>query len=143
MITIDTKQIIDLRFDVAVSHADIRDLTGRFIISSNEVDYGFPVKIIDSEIHVRIPPLQNVIQGLINNEKLSCRVELISGDTLLIPYEDTCLIEISVEVKVEIKNQSQNETIHLDELDKIIGEQRLKNMAREIDDKLRFKLRRK
>ena len=35
MITIDTKQAKILKFEVAVSHADVRDLQGRFIISTN------------------------------------------------------------------------------------------------------------
>ena len=143
MITINAKNIETLRFKVAVAYVDIASLKARFIMAGDSIEYGLPATINDAELKVNLPPLSNVVKELKNNQKFDCRLEVIANDTLLVPYADTVLIKIPVEIKAKLKNQKTNETIYLDKLDKIINEQRAKNLAREIDDKLRFKLRRK
>ena len=100
MINLNVNEKKSLQFDVSVSGVQMNDIRGSMKIIMNKVQYGFPITIMDGKIVVEIPALSDFLKEEVLNERTAdAKLEIIAGDTYLVPWEDQ--IELQSPVKVE------------------------------------------
>ena len=103
MIKLNITEKKEIKFDVNVSGINARDLTGSILLKIEEVEYGFPVKVMDGTVIVEIPPLDEFVkQELWDGQTLNAKLEIIAADTYIIPWEDTMMIETPVKIEATI-----------------------------------------
>ncbi len=92
-----------LNFDVDISGINISNLKGRFIISNNNLEYGFPVQIESNSIKVNIPILNEIITNIHLNNNLDCKLEVFSENFYSSPWSGQ--LEIVKQPHVDIKEK--------------------------------------
>jgi len=110
-----------IKFDIAIAGTDISELKGKLklrpskknlseeevkkIVTSDNIEYGLPVKInTDNTIEAEIPPLIEFIKrDLTDGTILDAKLEIIAGDTYMVPWRDTIEVIIPVAVEATIK----------------------------------------
>jgi hypothetical protein len=132
-IRMSTNEKKSIKFDIAIAGTDISELKGRLkirhlqtpnmseaevkaIATVNNVEYGFPIIInTDKTIEAEIPPLDEFIKkNITDGSILKAKLEIVAGDTYMVPWEDTINIEVPVAVEATV-----TETTTIDEKKKM------------------------
>lgn len=104
MIKLNVTRAKEIKFGVEVAGVEMRDLKGAVRIVHEGVEYGFPISIIDDNITVSIPPLDNIIKTeLKENTPLEAKLDIIADDVHSTPWADTIRIERPVSITTTIK----------------------------------------
>lgn len=106
MISMNINEIKKLKFGVAVSGVQARDLNGMMRILIDGVEYGFPTSILDDKILVEIPPLNDIVKsGLKEGRALKAKLDIVVGDTAITPWADTVNLIMPVTVEATITEE--------------------------------------
>jgi len=106
MIKMNINEIKKLKFGVAVSGVQIRDLNGTMRILIDGVEYGFPTSILDDKIVVEIPPLNDIVKsGLKEGRALQAKLDIVIGDSHLTPWTDTVQLVMPITVEAIISEE--------------------------------------
>ena len=106
MINININEIKKLKFGVAVSGVETRDLNGTMRILIDGVEYGFPTSTLDDKILVEIPPLEDIVKsGLKEGRTLKAKLDVVVGDTHLTPWADTVKLIMPVTVAASLSEE--------------------------------------
>lgn len=126
MIDLNITEAKKIRFGIAVSGVQTRDLKGALRMIIDGIEYGFPVSIIDGKITVEIPPLENTMKkDLSEGQKINAKLEVIAGDTFLVPWEDSFKINKPIKIEAviaeveDIKEQKPKAKVKLEEIENI------------------------
>lgn len=136
MINMNINERKKLKFGVAVSGVQTRDLAGTMRILIDGVEYGFQTSVLDDKILVEIPPLNDIVKtGLREGRTLKAKLDIDIADTHLTPWADTIKLITPVTVKAslseeeDVKKQSKK-TITLN-LEDEISEKKAKKQLKE------------
>lgn len=100
MIDLNVNERKSLQFDVSVSGVQMNDLLGSMKIVMEDIQYCFPIKILDGKIVVDIPPLSKFIkEEFLKEQSIDAKLEIIAGDTYLVPWEDQLLLKSPIKVE--------------------------------------------
>jgi hypothetical protein len=100
---LNTDKCKTVKFDVTVSGVDVRDLVGSMKLIMDGYEIGLPIHIMDNTVSVDIPPLSDIIKGdLKEGQVIDAKLELIAGDTYIMPWQDTIRIERPITVEATI-----------------------------------------
>jgi len=117
MINMNINETKKLKFGIAVSGVQTRDLAGKMRILIDGVEYGFPTTVLDDKILVEIPPLNDIVKsGLKEGRALQAKLDIVVGDTTLTPWADTVKLIMPVTVEAiisEEENVKKTETVKL------------------------------
>jgi hypothetical protein len=127
-----TNEKKSIKFDIAIAGTDLAELKGKLkirpfqanmseaevksIATVNNIEYGLPVKInTDNTVEAVIPPLDEFIKKeLMDGSVLKAKLEIIAGDTYMVPWEDTINVEVPVAVEATV-----TETTTIEEKEKM------------------------
>jgi hypothetical protein len=132
-IRMSTNEKKSIKFDIAIAGTDISELKGKLkikyvpspnisegevktIATINNIEYGLPIIInTDKTIEAEIPPLDEFIKkDLVDGSVLKAKLEIVAGDTYMVPWKDTINIEVPVAVEATV-----TETTTIDEKEKM------------------------
>jgi hypothetical protein len=117
MINMNINETKKLKFGVAVSGVQTRDLAGTMRILIDGVEYGFPTSVLDDKILVEIPPLSDVVKiGLREGRTLKAKLDIVVGDTAITPWADTIKLIMPITVEAVISEEEsikKTETVKL------------------------------
>jgi len=133
MINMNINEIKKLKFGIAVSGVQTRDLAGTMRILIDGVEYGFPTSVLDDKILVEIPPLNDVVKaGLKEGRALQAKLDIVVGDTALTPWADTVklIMPITVEAVISEEENVKAETIIKLNLEDDISEKVVKKVEK-------------
>lgn len=126
MIDLNVTEAKKIRFGVAVSGVQTRDLKGSLRMIIDGIEYGFPASIIDDKVSIEIPPLDNTIKTVLSEgQKINAQLEVIAGDTFLVPWTDSFRIHRPIKVEAvvskieEIKEKKPAAKVKLEEIEDI------------------------
>ena len=113
MIPINTRQSKEIEFDFSVAGVDPQDIRGALRMTIEGVEYGFPVSIQEGKVIISIPPLDTIVveDSLREGKHVPVRVELVAGDTHLVPWQDTFKIEVPIRVEAKMIEQHDKEVV--------------------------------
>lgn len=95
-----------LEFNMAVRGTNYRMINSSMRIRIGKVEYAFPAKVDEKSLTVEIPPLEEFYKGdAASLSELKARLEVIAGDTYIIPWEGTFDVETPVSITTEIKSE--------------------------------------
>jgi hypothetical protein len=100
MITFKSDTCKKMKFNIGVTGVDPAALVSKFTLLSENISVSFPAKMIDNDIVVEIPALENAVGMFEGN--ISAKLEIIAGDTYITPWEDTVKIDQVVKVEARI-----------------------------------------
>jgi len=97
-----------LKFEVNIQGIDYKLLKGALRFNVNEIEYGFPVEVLEGSISVDIPPLGNIVKNLIDNQEIDANLQVFGEGFFLEPWIGK--FEIDIPVKVEAKMIDDNDS---------------------------------
>lgn len=101
----------ELLFDLSVEGIDKKLLSGKFRLTIDSVEYGFPCEILNDKIKVSIPALSSVLkEGMSGTYKAT--LDIVGNNTFLVPWND--VVEIKVDPKVIAKPEPVLEQVTKD-----------------------------
>lgn len=103
MITLNRNESKSISFDISVQGVEARDLKGSLRMNLGNVECGFPIKIVNESIQVTIPSLRTLLKENIEGP-IPAKLEIVAGDTYIVPWEDTIKIESPVVVEAKVKD---------------------------------------
>jgi hypothetical protein len=94
-----------LKFKISLSGIKAQDLRGSLrMMSEDNIEYGFPVKIVNGDVVVEIAPMSSVCgKSIKDGSILDSRLELIADNNYLVPWKDKVKIENPVVVEADLK----------------------------------------
>ena len=124
MIKLNCQRAKQIKFGVSVAGVDIRDLKGAVRLTHEGIEYGFQIQILDEDIFVEIPPLENIILKKLNdNDTIEAKLEIIADDVYSVPWADTIRIERPIKVEATIQETEEvQEKVRPDIRAKVIAE---------------------
>ncbi len=105
MVQINTQKGKRLKFGVSVAGVQPRDLKGALRMKIGEVEYGFPTILEDGSLVVNIPPLDTIIDNLVEGQRFEAKLEIIAHDTYIVPWSDSVRIEKPITVEAQITEE--------------------------------------
>jgi hypothetical protein len=103
MIRINVAEAKKIKFGVAVSGIETRDLQGTVRLVYEGVEYGFKTSVVGDKMAVEIPPLDEIIkEELKDGTRLQGRLEVIADDTFIIPWTDNFKVIKPIKVKAVV-----------------------------------------
>ena len=127
MIDLNVTEAKKIRFGVAVSGVQARDLQGSLRMVIENIEYGFPISVVDDKMAVEIPALDNVVKSgiLSEGQRINARLEVVAGDTFLVPWTDNFRIKRPIKVEAvvseveEIKEEKPKAKVQLEDIEDI------------------------
>ena len=114
MITLNTNEAKSIEFDISVQGVEMDNLKGAVRIVLEGIEYGFPIQVSDSSIHVTIPALGKLIKSNLMEGNIEAKLEIIADDTYIVPWEDTIKIESPVVVEAKVKDIKEIKKLNID-----------------------------
>lgn len=109
MLDINVRDIRQLTFEMEISGISPDQLEGRLRFFIDNIEYGIPAKITNSEIQVEIPPLRRLVQReLKEGEKFEARLDVFGDSHYLKPWHGEFRIKNPVLVEAKIKEDSES-----------------------------------
>jgi hypothetical protein len=111
MLDINVRDFREITFEMEISGISPSELEGRLRFTVDNIEYGIPAKITESEIKVEIPPLKRIVQReLSEGETFSARLDVYGDNHYMKPWEGEFKIKNPVLVEAKIKGEkSSNE----------------------------------
>ncbi len=102
MLKLNTDEKRTLQFEVSIQGIDYKELTGSLKFIIEDVEYGFPVKILADHIEVDVPPLDDIVlKGLVDDSVAECKLDIFGNGFYLNPW--TGNFKLKTPVKMEAK----------------------------------------
>ena len=102
MQTLNTYERRSLGFEINIQGIDYKDLKGSLVFEVENVEYGFPVSIMQDHISVSIPPLKDVVmKGLDDKKIIRCHLVVHGQGFILEPWSGE--FELHSPVRMEAK----------------------------------------
>lgn len=94
-----------LKFKISLSGVQAQDLRGSLrMMSEDNIEYGFPVKIVNGDVVVEIAPMSSVCgKSIKDGSILESKLELIADNNYLVPWKDKVKIENPVVIEADLK----------------------------------------
>ena len=95
-----------ITFDLDFEGLNWRELSAKFVIHVNEIEYGFTGLISSSHVDIHLPPLINVIHDILTYEDLGhvdARLEFYGDHFYFIPWDGQLKIETPPKIEAKIK----------------------------------------
>jgi len=109
MLDINIRDYRELTFEMEISGISPSELEGKLRFVIDDVEYGIPSKITESEIKVDIPPLKRIVQReLKEGEKINARLDVYGEHHYLKPWEGEFRVKNPVIVEAKIKNVKES-----------------------------------
>ena len=103
MLEINVKDTRDVSFEMEISGIGPNDLEGRLRMVIDNIEYGIPAKITETEIKVEIPPLKRLVQReLSEGETFSARLDVFGDGHYLMPWSGEFQVRNPVVVEATI-----------------------------------------
>jgi len=116
MITLNISEKKDINFEINIQGIPYDVLSGSLNIIVDNVEYGFPVKIISDSIMVVVPPLKNLIyRDLKEGETLDAYLAVHGDDRYFVPWSGEFEIHKPVTMEATIIEEENNPTISISE----------------------------
>ncbi len=119
MLKLNTEENRSLSFDVNIHNIDYKQLEGSFKLDLDGIQVGVPVKIIEDNITVEIPPLSEHIKTLKHGEVVNGILEVFGNGFYLKPWEGE--FQLTSPVKVEAKVYEPDAGVDLGDAQKHIA----------------------
>lgn len=117
MMKLNTDEKRSLQFDIRIEGIDYKELRGSVKFLIDNIEYGFPVTILEDHISSEILPLDEVVKkGLENGKEVSCILELFGDGFYLKPWEGS--FKLASPVRVEAKMRADDRPILKENKDK-------------------------
>ena len=111
MLNINSNEKKKLKFGISVAGVQARDLRGALRLTVEGIEYGFPVKVVEGDIEVEIPPLRKLINEVDSEKRYEVKLELIANDTYIVPWSDVAKIKTPISVEVSESIQEEDEKV--------------------------------
>ena len=112
MIRVNVNDNKKLKFNIEVRGVQPQDIIGSMKIFKEGVEYGFPIEMKEGSVRVNIKPLSKVIaEELEDGDKLNARLEVVAGDTFMVPWTDTVEVVNPRKVEVKLEHIQEEEVI--------------------------------
>lgn len=106
-----------IEFDISLQNIKHTDLIGRIVLTSNGIEYCFPVEISKEIIKAEIPALKDVIKHI--STKMFISLELMAKELYLIPWKSVAQVKIPAEISAGVK-EIEDKSVSKIVIDKII-----------------------
>jgi len=107
MMKLNTDEKRSLQFDVRIEGIDYKELQGSVKFNIDDVEYGFPVKILEDHIAAEVPPLDEIVKkGLENGKEVECKLEVFGDGFYLKPWDGA--FKLATPVRVEAKMRADD-----------------------------------
>jgi hypothetical protein len=108
MLKINTTQPKELTFEVQIGGVvDYDQVTSFFRIVIEDIEYGFPCKVMRDSIKVTLPPLNKVIGKRIKEgDEANIKLEVIADGHFLAPWQDRAKLSNPLVIEAKIKDTS-------------------------------------
>ena len=147
MIPINTKQSKDIIFSYHTAGVEPQDIRGALRMTIENVEYGFPIAIVDDRVIAKIPALETIIADdiLRENKIVPVMVEIIADDTRIIPWKDQLRIEVPIKVEATLIEHKDGEIekpeIKMELIDEVDGDECLsKKQKDKLPDNIKKKI---
>ncbi|MCK5613337.1 hypothetical protein KAR91_66320 [Candidatus Pacearchaeota archaeon] len=124
MLKLNTDEPRSLSFEVNIQGIDYKQLQGsiRFIV--NEVEYGFPVKILGDAISAKVPPLDDVIKvGMKDGSIVECKLDIFGNGFYLQPWSGKFQLQTPVKMEAKMRVDEDAPSSYIPEpFDKVAAE---------------------
>jgi len=109
MLDINVRDFREITFEMEISGISPSELEGRLRFTVDNIEYGIPAKITESEIKVEIPPLKRIVQReLSEGETFSARLDVYGDNHYMKPWEGEFKIKNPVLVEAKIKGETSS-----------------------------------
>ena len=107
MIKLNAHKSSTLQFNIDVKNIDPKDLRGYFRLVHDDIEYGFPVKILGNRnsAQVDIPALDVVICNLTTSSVMDAKLEFMGGRDYVIAWVDSAMVNISPKVDMMVQEE--------------------------------------
>lgn len=111
MLQINLNKTKEIRFEIIQQeNVDIHNLDIKARLLIEGVEIGFSGKIINNDIVVDIPPLNELLNlDIKENNNYKIIIEGIDGDSIIHMYEDDFCFNIPSHIKLEMKNEKMKD----------------------------------
>lgn len=90
MLKINSNQDKEITFEVEIGGVPIDSITSKFRITLDEIEYGFPAKVLENAIIVELPALRKVLHRRPKEgDLIQARLDLISDGNVVSPWSDS------------------------------------------------------
>ena len=100
MLNINANETKKIKFGVSIAGIQLRDIKGALRLKIEGIEYGFPIEIEDGKVVAEIPPLKDLIQEVDELKRYDVKLELIAGDTYIVPWTDIAKIKLPIKISV-------------------------------------------
>jgi hypothetical protein len=105
MINLKFNESKKLKFKISLSGIQAQDLRGSLrMMTEDNIEYGFPVKIVNGDVVVEIAAMSSVCgKSIKDGSILESKLELIADNNYLVPWKDKVKIENPVVIEADLK----------------------------------------
>lgn len=90
MLKINSNQDKEITFEVEIGGVTIDSITSKFRITLDDIEYGFPAKVLENAIIVELPALRKVLHRRPKEgDLIQARLDLISDGNVVSPWSDS------------------------------------------------------
>lgn len=90
MLKINSNQDKEITFEVEIGGVTIDSITSKFRIVLDDIEYGFPAKVLENAIIVELPALRKVLHRRPKEgDTIQARLDLISDGNVVSPWSDS------------------------------------------------------
>lgn len=112
MLELNTGQQRSLHFEVNIQGVNYEELTGSLKFFIEDVEYGFPVKIMKDQISVNILPLDEIVaKGLRDGDVVECKLEVFGNGFYLNPWSGKFQLKTPVRMEAKVRLEDDMDLI--------------------------------
>jgi hypothetical protein len=102
MLEISSSKNKTIKFQIELSGANVAELDGKLRLIIDNVEYGFPVQISSETIVAELPALNQVVKkSLKEGDEIEGRLDVVSGDTIIVPWTGKFVIRNPLKLEVK------------------------------------------
>lgn len=103
MLKLNINEKKKLKFNIRVSGVEPKDLRGSMKIIIENVEYGFPIDVIDGTVYVNVQPFSTISgREFKDGEVFDAQLDIIAGDIYIKPWSDKVTIESPLKVEATL-----------------------------------------
>jgi len=112
MLKLNTDEEKSFQFDINIQGIDYKELQGTLKFITDDVEYGFPIKILSDHISVSVPPLDNVAKfGVLHGKEVDCRLDVFGNGFYLSPWSGRFKLQEPVRMEARMTLVDDMQTV--------------------------------
>ena len=124
LIKIDPNRGKLIKFDLDIRGVDRQLLNAKFVVTINNIDYGFPAVLINNQVEVKLPCLFDIIYNIESFKGyIKARLMLFSEDQHFEPWEGKMKIMTPKKITAKIKSVKQKPIVTTEDIEREFEEQ--------------------